>query len=153
MNIKCLCTVFILLLISCNNDYSSTLKNTNDPENGYVVSMKDNNTKITIATLSGNLKFYFLKKEGEFYRTNSSFTKDSTENRVSLSTIRSYKLLSGNNFIGDSLIIKKEGNYYKSTFKLMDNRYTDSGDLIYEYYYDKNYKIQKIVFNSKIYTK
>ncbi|OPC58148.1 hypothetical protein DSC47_11355 [Elizabethkingia miricola] len=99
------------------------------------------------------MKFYFLKKEGEFYRTNSSFSKDSLEHRVSLSTIKEYKLSRGNNFIGDSIVIKKEGDQYKSIFKLIDNRYTDSGDLVYEYYYDSNYKIYKIVFNSKIYTK
>lgn len=153
MNIKFLFIVFTLLLISCNNDYSYVLKNPNASENGYVINMEDHNTKLTIATLSGNMKFYFLKKEGEFYRTNSSFSKDSMESRASLSTIKEYKLSSGNNFIGDSIVIKKEGDHYKSIFKLIDNRYTDSGDLVYEYYYDSNYKIYKIVFNSKIYTK
>ncbi|CDN75890.1 hypothetical protein [Elizabethkingia anophelis] len=153
MNTKCLYIVFILLLLSCNNDYNYTLKNLNDPKQGYIINMKDHNTKLTIATLSGNMKFYFLKKGGEFYRTDSSFAKDSLENRVSLSTIKEYKLSHGNNFIGDSIIIKKEGDHYKSIFKLIDNRYTDSGDLVYEYYYDSNYKIYKIVFNSKIYTK
>lgn len=118
-----------------------------------IINMEDHNTKLTIATLSGNIKFYFLKKEGEFYRTDSSFSKESLENRVSLSTIKEYKLSRGNNFIGDSIVIKKEGDHYKSIFKLIDNRYTDSGDLVYEYYYDSNYKIYKIVFNSKIYTK
>ncbi|KUY30524.1 hypothetical protein ATB96_14935 [Elizabethkingia ursingii] len=139
--------------MSCDNDYSYVLKNPNAPKNGYVISMEDHNTKLAIATLSGNMKFYFLKKEGEFYRTDSSFSKDSLENRVSLSTIKEYKLSRGNNFIGDSIVIKKEGDYYKSIFKLIDNRYTDSGDLVYEYYYDRNYKIYKIVLNSKVYTK
>ncbi|OPC09853.1 hypothetical protein BAY01_12865 [Elizabethkingia miricola] len=139
--------------MSCDNDYSYVLKDPNASKNGYVINMEDHNTKLTIATLSGNIKFYFLKKEGEFYRTNSSFSKDSMESRASLSTIKEYTLSRGNNFIGDSIVIKKEGDHYKSIFKLIDNRYTDSGDLIYEYYYDSNYKIYKIVFNSKIYTK
>ncbi|WP_407533872.1 hypothetical protein [Elizabethkingia miricola] len=153
MNIKFLFIVFTLLLMSCDNDYSYVLKDPNVSKNGYVINMEDHNTKLTIATLSGNMKFYFLKKEGEFYRTNSSFSKDSMESRASLSTIKEYKLSRGNNFIGDSIVIKKEGDHYKSIFKLIDNRYTDSGDLVYEYYYDSNYKIYKIVFNSKIYTK
>ena len=153
MNIKFLFIVFTLLLMSCDNDYSYVLKDPNASKNGYVINMEDHNTKLTIATLSGNMKFYFLKKEGEFYRTDSSFSKDSLEHRVSLSTIKEYKLSRGNNFIGDSIVIKKEGDHYKSIFKLIDNRYTDSGDLVYEYYYDSNYKIYKIVFNSKIYTK
>ena len=51
------------------------------------------------------------------------------------------------------MVIKKEEITIKVYFKLMTIDMPDSGDLVYEYYYDSNYKIYKIVFNSKIYTK
>ncbi|MDV3752451.1 hypothetical protein CMU19_13785 [Elizabethkingia anophelis] len=52
--------------MSCDNDYSYVLKDPNASKNGYIINMEDHNTKLTIATLSGNIKFYFLKKKVNF---------------------------------------------------------------------------------------
>lgn len=62
MNIKFLFIVFTLLLMSCDNDYSYVLKDPNASKNGYVINMEDHNTKLTIATLSGQHEILFLKK-------------------------------------------------------------------------------------------
>lgn len=97
----------------------------------------------------GGTEFYFLKKNEEFYSCDKSFSKDSIGKDVLFSTIKDYKSYTGSKYKGDSLVIKKIANDYTTLYKSIDY-----GRIIkMEYYYDKNYKISKIIFNNNIYQK
>lgn len=152
---KLLFYVFCLLaFFSCSdNDYNYVLKSSTDPNNSYNVIMEGNGSKLSIFSLykgeMGGTEFYFLKKNEEFYSCDKSFSKDSIGNDVLLSTIKSYKNYEGSKFKRDSLVLKKTANDYTTLYKSIDYGRV----LKIEYYYDKDYKISKIIFNNTIYTR
>ena len=97
--------------------------------------------------MSGNIEFYFIKKQGEFYVSDSKFSINN-DSALWMSNIRNYHISKGNNRKGSDFTIKKTNNSYISSFIYWDE-YTRNN---IEYYYNNNYEITKIVINSDIYS-
>lgn len=147
------CILSLFVVFSCSDkDYNYTLKSPQDLDNSYNIVMKNNGNELSVLSLykekTGGTEFYFLKKDEEFYSCDKSFSKDSIGTQVLLSTIKNYENYEGDKYKGDSLIIKKNQSGYMTLYKSID--YGRNLKMIY--YYDKDYKINKIVFNNKIYT-
>ncbi|AMR41464.1 hypothetical protein HZP39_14540 [Elizabethkingia anophelis] len=138
--------IILFTLYSCKKNYSVDLINKKNNKNILRVSLKDSD-KITVKDLSGNIEFYFIKKQGEFYVSDSKFSINN-DSALWLSNIRNYHVSKGNNRKGSDFIIKKTNNSYISSFIYWDE-YTRNN---IEYYYNNNYKITKIVINSDIYS-
>ncbi|HFK5553536.1 TPA: hypothetical protein ACGZ9Q_001589 [Elizabethkingia anophelis] len=138
--------IILFTLYSCKKNYSVDLINKKNNKNILRVSLKDSD-KITVKDLSGNIEFYFIKKQGEFYVSDSKFSINN-DSALWLSNIRNYHVSKGNNRKGSDFIIKKTNNSYISSFIYWDE-YTHNN---IEYYYNNNYKITKIVINSDIYS-
>lgn len=138
--------IILFTLYSCKKNYSVDLINKKNNKNILRVSLKDSD-KITVKDLSGNIEFYFIKKQGEFYVSDSKFSINN-DSALWLSNIRNYHVSKGNNRKGSDFIIKKKNNSYISSFIYWDE-YTRNN---IEYYYNNNYKITKIVINSDIYS-
>ncbi|OPC58132.1 hypothetical protein BAY07_03305 [Elizabethkingia bruuniana] len=138
--------IILFTLYSCKKNYSVDLINKKNNKNILRVSLKDSD-KITVKDLSGNIEFYFIKKQGEFYVSDSKFSINN-DSALWLSNIRNYHISKGNNRKGSDFIIKKINNSYISSFIYWDE-YTRNN---IEYYYNNNYEITKIVINSDIYS-
>ncbi|MDV3950505.1 hypothetical protein CMT75_18480 [Elizabethkingia anophelis] len=138
--------IILFTLYSCKKNYSVDLINKKNNKNILRVSLKDSD-KITVKDLSGNIEFYFIKKQGEFYVSDSKFSINN-DSALWLSNIRNYHVSKRNNRKGSDFIIKKTNNSYISSFIYWDE-YTRNN---IEYYYNNNYKITKIVINSDIYS-
>lgn len=138
--------IILFTLYSCKKNYSVDLINKKNNKNILRVSLKDSN-KITVKDLSGNIEFYFIKKQGEFYVSDSKFSINN-DSALWMSNIRNYHISKGNNRKGSDFIIKKTNNSYISSFIYWDE-YTRNN---IEYYYNNNYEITKIVINSDIYS-
>ncbi|WP_278551338.1 hypothetical protein [Elizabethkingia bruuniana] len=138
--------IIVFTLYSCKKNYSVDLINKKNNKNILRVSLKDSD-KITVKDLSGNIEFYFIKKQGEFYVSDSKFSINN-DSALWLSNIRNYHISKGNNRKGSDFIIKKINNSYISSF-IYWNEYTRNN---IEYYYNNNYEITKIVINSDIYS-
>ncbi|UKB85040.1 hypothetical protein LF887_05410 [Chryseobacterium sp. MEBOG06] len=116
--------------------------------------MTNNGTQLSIVSLykdgSSDTEFYFLKKDKEFYSCDKSFSSDSIGKQVLLSSIKNYESYKGNKYKGDSLIIKKNKNGdYMTLYKSISYKRI----LKMEYHYDKDYKINKIIFNNTVYVR
>jgi hypothetical protein len=138
--------IILFTLYSCKKNYSVDLINKKNNKNILRVSLKDSN-KITVKDLSGNIEFYFIKKQGEFYVSDSKFSINN-DSALWMSNIRNYHISKGNNRKGSDFTIKKTNNSYISSFIYWDE-YTRNN---IEYYYNNNYEITKIVINSDIYS-
>ncbi len=138
--------IILFTLYSCKKNYSVDLINKKNNKNILRVSLKDSN-KITVKDLSGNIEFYFIKKQGEFYVSDSKFSINN-DSALWMSNIRNYHISKGNNRKGNDFTIKKTNNSYISSFIYWDE-YTRNN---IEYYYNNNYEITKIVINSDIYS-
>ncbi|CAM3950583.1 hypothetical protein I6H88_12220 [Elizabethkingia bruuniana] len=138
--------IILFTLYSCKKNYSVDLINKKNNKNILRVSLKDSN-KITVKDLSGNIEFYFIKKQGEFYVSDSKFSINN-DSALWMSNIRNYRISKGNNRKGSDFTIKKTNNSYISSFIYWDE-YTRNN---IEYYYNNNYEITKIVINSDIYS-
>lgn len=138
--------IILFTLYSCKKNYSVDLINKKNNKNILRVSLKDSN-KITVKDLSGNIEFYFIKKQGEFYVSDSKFSINN-DSALWMSNIRNYHISKGNNRKGSDFTIKKTNNSYISSFIYWDE-YTRNN---IEYYYNNNYEITKIVINSGIYS-
>ncbi|MYY26598.1 hypothetical protein [Elizabethkingia anophelis] len=138
--------IILFTLYSCKKNYSVDLINKKNNKNILRVSLKDSD-KITVKDLSGNIEFYFIKKQGEFYVSDSKFSINN-DSALWMSNIRNYHISKGNNRKGSDFTIKKTNNSYISSFIYWDE-YTRNN---IEYYYNNNYEITKIVINSDIYS-
>ena len=138
--------IILFTLYSCKKNYSVDLINKKNNKNILRVSLKDSD-KITVKDLSGNIEFYFIKKQGEFYVSDSKFPINN-DSALWMSNIRNYHISKGNNRKGSDFTIKKTNNSYISSFIYWDE-YTRNN---IEYYYNNNYEITKIVINSDIYS-
>ncbi len=138
--------IILFTLYSCKKNYSVGLINKKNNKNILRVSLKDSN-KITVKDLSGNIEFYFIKKQEEFYVSDSKFSINN-DSALWMSNIRNYHISKGNNRKGSDFTIKKTNNSYISSFIYWDE-YTRNN---IEYYYNNNYEITKIVINSDIYS-
>ncbi|AQX83814.1 hypothetical protein I6H88_12240 [Elizabethkingia bruuniana] len=138
--------ITLFTLYSCKKNYSVDLINKKNNKNILRVSLKDSD-KITVKDLSGNIEFYFIKKQGEFYVSDSKFPINN-DSALWMSNIRNYHISKGNNRKGSDFTIKKTNNSYISSFIYWDE-YTRNN---IEYYYKNNYEITKIVINSDIYS-
>ncbi|MCW3161384.1 hypothetical protein [Chryseobacterium oryctis] len=144
--------IFLLIILSCSDkDYNYILKSSVDPDNSYNIVMENNGNNLSVLSLYkekiGGTEFYFLKRNGEFYSCDKSFSKDSIGKDVLLSTIKNYKTYEGDKYKGDSLIIKKTQDDYITMYKSIDYGRV----LKMEYHYDKDYKVNKIIFNNIVY--
>jgi len=138
--------IILFTLYSCKKNYSVDLINKKNNKNILRASLKDSD-KITVKDLSGNIEFYFIKKQREFYVSDSKFSINN-DSALWMSNIRNYHISKGNNKKGSDFIIKKINNSYISSFIYWDE-YTRNN---IEYYYNNNYEITKIVINSDIYS-
>ena len=94
--------IIVFTLYSCKKNYSVDLINKKNNKNILRVSLKDSD-KITVKDLSGNIEFYFIKKQGEFYVSDSKFSINN-DSALWLSNIRNYHISKGNNRKGSDFI-------------------------------------------------
>lgn len=140
---------FLIFMISCSSDYKYEYKSEKDHKNSFIIKTSDDRNRMVISMVYQNQiedNLYYLRVNNEFYQCDKTFAENSIVEPVQFSTKEEYRFPS--KFKIDKLIIEKEGNYYVTINNMTDY----SGTISLRYFYDKDYKIIKIITNNKTYT-